>query len=260
MQPKHVRYFNTQADLRRSFLHPGGEWATQRLLQKMPPLDATQTVLEFGCGMGHTAGVLLQSSPASYIGLDASPGMLAGARAHLKQFGDRVALVQCDLADETIPVASNSVDVVYAESVVAIIDPRRVLKEAHRVLKQEGMLLINDRIWRESMAVEQRREYNAIGRSEYGFPFASDDPGTVEEWKVALNETGFICQSAELLDMMNIPEEETRMGEARGWRRLLQGIRAPGAIVQSYRDRRLSQSLAGVWDHMEPWLFCALKR
>jgi SAM-dependent methyltransferase len=259
MNPRHITYFNSQADLRRSFLHPGGRWATEKLLAMIPELDNESTVLEIGCGMGHTAALLLERTPAAYIGIDASPRMLENARNLLARFGRRATLHRCDLAIADLPVDSASVDVVYAESVVAIIDPHRVLKEVHRVLRNGGILLINDRIWSTTITVETRQEYNAIGRSLYGFPFAADDPGTASEWQTTLTDAGFDCYHTEPLDITDIPEEAHRMGGLTGWRKLLRGVTAPGALLQSYRDQRVGASLAHIWDSMESWLFCARK-
>jgi SAM-dependent methyltransferase len=260
MQPRHVTYFNSQADLGRSFLHPGGKWATRKLLSMIPTLDAASSVLEIGCGMGHTASLLLDASPATYVGVDVSPRMLRHAGGLLSRFADRATLYRCDVATSNLPVESESVNVVYAESVVAIIEPRRVLKEVQRVLKRNGIVLINDRIWSDTIDMETRREFNSLGLSLYGFPFASDDPGTALEWKETLAASGFDCYFAERLNFEGVPEEEHRLGGLKGWRKLLRGAMAPGMLVQSYRDRKVSSSLPHVWEHMEPWLFGARKQ
>jgi len=259
MLPRHVKYYNSQADLSRRFLHPGGKWASERLLVMMPGMDERSRVLEIGCGLGHTAKMLLGKVPCSFVGVDASPKMLKSARALLAQFGDRVTLHECDLKHTSLPFQNESVDVVYAESVVALIDPRKVMKEANRVLKKNGTVLINDRIWSESVTIDDRKKFNSIGQSLYGFPFASDDPGTGGEWQKAFAESGFTCVSAERLSFENIPESDYRLEDLSRWEKLTRGLRKPGILLQLYRDRKIATSLAHVWDNMEPWLFVARK-
>jgi len=259
MPSRHVKYYNSQADLRRRFLHPGGKWATEKLLSMFPPMDEHSTVLEIGCGLGHTGKLILDRFPSSYIGVDASPKMLKNARSLLSEFGTRVTIHKCDLKQSDLPIQSEFVDVVYAESVVAIIDPRKIMREAHRVLKRGGMILINDRVWSEAVTIEDRGKFNEIGLSWYGFPFASDDPGTGREWGDALTSAGFNSVSAERLSFDNIPESEYRLEDLSRWEKLVRGLITPNLFLQLYRDRKIANSLAHVWDNMEPWLFVASK-
>jgi len=259
MLPRHVKYYNSQADLGRRFLHPGGKWASEKLLSMIPGLNEKSRVLEIGCGLGHTANILLAQSPCSYFGVDASPSMLKNAHELLSTFGNRVILHECDLKKTSLPVESEYLDVMYAESVVAIIDPRKVMREAHRVLKKGGTVLINDRIWSESVTIDERKKFNSIGQSLYGFPFASDDPGTAREWKEAFAASGFICTFAERLSFENVLGNDYRLEDLSRWEKLRRGLRKPGILLQLYRDRKIATSLAHVWGNMEPWLFVARK-
>jgi len=61
-------------------------------------LRGDERVLDAGCGTGRLTAELLEALPqGSVVGVDLSENMLRSAREHLAQFGQRVALVACDL-------------------------------------------------------------------------------------------------------------------------------------------------------------------
>jgi SAM-dependent methyltransferase len=104
-------------------------------------LDPSWTVGDLGCGSGHVSA-LLAPFVARVIGVDASAEMLAQAGARLAHVGD-VQLRAGEL--EHIPIADGELDA----AVISLVlhhapDPRRVLGEAHRVLRTGGRLLLVD--------------------------------------------------------------------------------------------------------------------
>jgi len=61
-------------------------------------LRGDEVVLDAGCGTGRLTADLLEALPRGrVVGVDLSQNMLASAREHLAQFGDRVSLLVCDL-------------------------------------------------------------------------------------------------------------------------------------------------------------------
>ena len=60
-------------------LHPGGKPATRALLE-MIPLDASDHVLDTGCGPGATATLIAHETGARVTGVDLSEEMIARAR------------------------------------------------------------------------------------------------------------------------------------------------------------------------------------
>lgn len=104
-------------------------------------------VLDLGCGAG--LDLLIAAGKVGpegrVIGLDASPEMLARARANAEKagFADRIELVRG--AIEAPPVADASVDWVISNCVLNLAsDKAKVLAEIVRMLKPGGSILVSD--------------------------------------------------------------------------------------------------------------------
>ncbi|WP_299263268.1 class I SAM-dependent methyltransferase [Halorientalis sp.] len=108
-------------------LHPGGNNATRRLLDRAEVGDETR-VLDAGCGAGNALG-LARNRGARAVGLDRDP---SGSGA-----------VQGDLT--TLPVRPDSVDVVLSECVLCLSDDvDATLAESRRILGPSGRLAVSD--------------------------------------------------------------------------------------------------------------------
>jgi SAM-dependent methyltransferase len=258
IRPRYVSYFDFQAELGRSFLHPGGETATDRLLALLPALRKDQIVLELGCGRGGTAVKLLGSQPCTYIGLDASGQMAAGARAALQRFGDRAHIVSGDLSHGPLPARSGIIDAVIAESVIAILDPLPVLRECRRVLKMQGMLLLIDRLWSDSVPPVERARLNHLARRHYGFSLAAEHPATISEWVAAAEEIGLHVRHKELVPP--VPPGPHGGGNDRARRlRLLWQLCRPRMLAYYLYDRFMLRKHVETWRRMENWLMVFLR-
>lgn len=99
------------------------------------------SVLDVGCGTGEFLRILSENLPEARLwGVDISEKMLEVAKEKL---GDSAELILGD--SEHIPLASGSCDVICCNhSFHHYPHPRRVLKEFHRVLKPDGVLLIGE--------------------------------------------------------------------------------------------------------------------
>lgn len=90
---------------------PMTRWG-RSVLERLP-LTGDETVLDAGCGSGRVTEQLLERLPRGrVIAVDAAPSMLAEARRRLARFGDRVELVEADLA-RPLPLAQ-PVDAVFS--------------------------------------------------------------------------------------------------------------------------------------------------
>ncbi|HUY64311.1 MAG TPA: methyltransferase domain-containing protein [Acidimicrobiales bacterium] len=64
------------------------------------PLEATDTVLDAGCGSGRVTELLLGRVPEGHVvALDAAPSMVAEAHRRLDRYGPRCTVVDADLLD-----------------------------------------------------------------------------------------------------------------------------------------------------------------
>jgi len=123
------------------------EDAALRKLIAHAAFDASSAVIEFGCGTGRLAEMILSESlppSARYLGLDISPVMISLAEKRLRGFGDRVSL---RLADGTtgIDVPSESYDrfvSTYVFDLLSTEDAHTVAGEAYRVLEAGGLICL----------------------------------------------------------------------------------------------------------------------
>ncbi len=102
-----------------------------------------EAILDLGTGTGRMLE-LLAGRAARAVGVDASPAMLAVARANLERAGLRnVQLRQGDIY--ALPVERNGYDLVIVHQVLHYLnDPGRALREASRTLRPGGRLVIVD--------------------------------------------------------------------------------------------------------------------
>lgn len=103
---------------------------------------------------------------AVVFGIDADPEMVATARAavHDGGFGEKVLIVQADAHD--IPICSDAADVAFTSAALGNMrDPAKVLAEAHRTLKRNGIICIA-----EPMADPRVQElWETLGTFKYGY-------------------------------------------------------------------------------------------
>jgi len=255
--PAHIEYFEVHGKLGRLFFHPGGRAATERLLTLLPPLPEGTLLVELGCGAGETARMVLDSRKCSYLGIDASPAMLARARENISADTHRATLLQLDLRTSSMPLSGGFADAIIAESVICVLDPAKVMADCYRLLKPGGVMAWNERIFGAEVPVEECRRANAFTKNLLGVEAASADLRTSADWQALAARSGFTMEVSERF-------YETR-AEAidSGWLRLAEKagklLLHPAGFRFLVRERRVAREFAGVWAKSEQWLFVAKK-
>jgi SAM-dependent methyltransferase len=128
-------------------LHPGGREATRTLLQTLQ-LEASDHVLDVGCGPGATAILIAREIGARVTGIDISEAMIAKARGRAQQEGlaEKVRFQVGNVLD--LEFSDGTFDAVVLESLLTVIpgDPADALAEITRVLCPGGHVGGNEAI------------------------------------------------------------------------------------------------------------------
>ena len=112
------------------------------------PVDRGETVLDIGSGGGLDSLVAgrMVGAGGKVVGLDLSPDMVARAYENLRQT-DLTNVAFQEFSGEDLPFPDGSFDVVISNGVFNLIPAKgRMLREACRVLKPNGRLLIADQV------------------------------------------------------------------------------------------------------------------
>ena len=82
----------------------------------------------------------------------------------------------------------------YAESVLGILSSEiveAVLDEVYRLLDKDGIFILNDAIWKESVSLEQVQAINKACIQDFGLLQASEAAWSVEDWHQTFRWHGF---------------------------------------------------------------------
>lgn len=145
-------------------------------MQKLLTGIEGKRVLELGCA-GGAASIVLAKRGARVLAVDPSNDRLTRARRVAEAAGIKVEFQQADLADLAF-VRADTVDACVAiYSLSRVPDPTRLLRQVHRVLRPDGILLISL-----PHPVTHLMELNDDAKPELGSAYPSREP---VEWNGA---------------------------------------------------------------------------
>lgn len=112
----------------------------ERLLERLDVIQTNiSTVLDVGCGTGYCTRALSKRYPrAKIVGADLAPEMVSVAESQ-QGWRRRARYLVGDA--EALPVASNSIDLVFSNLAIQWCDPDKAFAEFARVLKPGGVLM-----------------------------------------------------------------------------------------------------------------------
>jgi ubiquinone/menaquinone biosynthesis C-methylase UbiE len=200
------------------------------------------TVLDLGCGAGHTA-LAVAPHVAHVTAVDLTPDMVAAASSLAEQRG--ISNITFDVADSArLPFADASFDVVTSRAAAHhFADVRAALSEAVRVLRPGGRCVIVDTISLEDAALDTFWNCLEILR----------DASHVRNWRVSewlsmLTEAGF--STAHLVESFAIP-----MDGAAWVKRMRTPERKVAMIRTLLEEATPEQRVAFACRSAEPWSF-----
>jgi ubiquinone/menaquinone biosynthesis C-methylase UbiE len=213
MLPKYLVHL---ARLGSSNLHPKGKIASDYLIDKLDLKDG-QSVLDLGCGTGETIIRLASRHNVRIDGIDAIPEMLQIAQKRIKRVAskDNIHLTLGDF-DSPLPFKDETYDRVYAESVLGFQSYEQIkflLKEISRILKNDGLFVMNEAMWKKAATRKIIDEINRSCIEDFGLCQASGDAIYLEDWLKLIEESNFKILSYEDLENIKLSSIINKTGK-----------------------------------------------
>ncbi len=163
-------------------------------------LKEGETVLDLGSGGGFDCFLAADKvgKKGRVIGIDMTPEMIDKARENAEK--GKYENVEFRLGEiENLPAADNSVDIIISNCVINLApDKKNVFKDAYRVLKPGGRLMISD-------IVLQKELPDSIKSSIEAYVGCVSGAVMKDEYIEAIKEAGF--QEVRLIDETSFPYE-----------------------------------------------------
>lgn len=185
------------------YLHAHGELGTKILIQKLD-CQVNNKILEIGLGTGSTLMYLFSAYPKTeFYGVEQSEFMYQKAKQRYLFCGaaNKITL-KLMKQKNTLPFESHFFDKIYAESVLSIQennDLEEMLKEIKRVLKPNGILVINETIWLDSIGIAEIKKLNLFCKQNFGIIQNNESYPHLADWLNLFELLGFKCESVDRL-------------------------------------------------------------
>jgi SAM-dependent methyltransferase len=174
---------------------------------------AEDSVLDVACGQG---GLAIQVSKGEMLvcGVDLNMNALRRGRTHAERERVKVSFVACDA--HCLPLRSGSLDKLFCSSSLEYFDDSRFLREARRVLKQNGRFVLTADSDTYPLGDVLREEFE---RKNGVFRFYS-----VQSLTLKFQEAGFVVLRAQYLLNSRVSDFFYRLGIVCEWKDLLWSI------------------------------------
>ena len=179
--------------LKMKVLHPGGLDAT-KLLAKKSKISSDITILDVGCGSGHSDVFLAKNYGCRIVGvdIDIETLMKAQTKATSRGLGDRVVFKLADAND--LPFQNQIYDGAIFQAVLIFTNKSRALHSVYQKIRPGGFLGIIELAWKKpptERIVTQVRETLCS---------AAINTEIHQEWIRLLEQHGFKLVYSDLLD------------------------------------------------------------
>jgi ubiquinone/menaquinone biosynthesis C-methylase UbiE len=182
--------------------HPGGLPLTRAILEELN-ITQNSNFLEVGCGTGQTTGHIMAKYPCHFFAIDSHPIMISKAKKRLQTLGLSGTLLEANV--EKLPFADQTFDFVLSESVTAFTNIKESLSEYHRVLKQDGVLILIE------MTEIQEMEENEI--KELMQFYNLNQILNESNWLEVLEESGFHNVESTFISLEDLVFQDTDFTE-----------------------------------------------
>lgn len=184
-QPKQGHWI--LAKMGKKVLRPGGMQLTERLIADLN-ISQDDDVVEFAPGLGITAKLTLKHNPKSYTGIELNEDASRVLRERIK--GDNRKIIVANASDSTL--ADNSYSKVYGEAMLTMqadTRKRKIIQEAHRILKTGGLYGIHELGLQPDNLAEDKKQQ--IQKALATVIKVNARPLTMQEWRQLLEDEGF---------------------------------------------------------------------
>ncbi len=188
------RILDFYANQHTAFLHGAGKAGTQHLLHQLA-LSGKERVLEIGFGTGGSLVNIKSWYPDIQLsGIEQSERMYRKAQKRLRYCFLPSVQLHLIKPEEAYPFPNHHFDVVYIESVLAILPIETILsilQEIKRILKPGGKLGLNETLWLPEVEAAEIERVNAQCLKTFGIIQANAELKDVAGWKALLAKEGF---------------------------------------------------------------------
>ena len=229
-------YFDLLAELGHT-KHIGGLAATKRLVALVEP-QASDTLLDVGCGVGIGPVYLAERCGCHVVGVDITPRMLERARERAERHGV-TGLTAFRAADmHALPFADHQFDAAIAESVLTFSPVKTaVINELARVVRPGGMVAFTEAIWIK-LPPEDKRDFMARAG---GMPEGVLSHGEWQEILAASRLQGIVAEAYRVTAREESKNQYGRIQPADYLRTVPNFFRA----IRQARFRRVFRTAAG---------------